>query len=322
MTNTLFVNLCKYTPGKDIDPEENFITEALVYMIKYSLDNGTDLSKRFINLLGANINDLELSSCLISSQTSFKTKRGDIARPDITIEFPDKYILVEVKVNAQINMYSIEDNSETSTINQLEKYSDIKVEKEKYIVLLSKNFVTDLKGCNKSLSWQKVYEILKIYRSEDKIEAFLIEQFKKLMEVRQMVVGKVGYEFENGVRALVNLMGQLNKVIAEIKIGSYKSQSASYCLGFHLLKNNKEAVGWIGIYYDHPERIAFELYNEKLKQFVVDKGLKENFTMAINNYYDYFYFEQKRYYCLTTEEQVEEIKSWARKTYELIKEFF
>ena len=55
MKKSLFSILAAYMSLETVTPEENYSTELLVYLLKYSLENETLLFSQFMELLGKEI---------------------------------------------------------------------------------------------------------------------------------------------------------------------------------------------------------------------------------------------------------------------------
>ncbi len=91
-----------------VTPEENYSTELLVYLLKYSLENGTLLFSQFMELLDKEITLSEYEQYTISTQNTLSTDINFLARPDITIETEGEFCFIEVKVESEINLYSKE----------------------------------------------------------------------------------------------------------------------------------------------------------------------------------------------------------------------
>jgi hypothetical protein len=84
MKDSVFSILHTYKPTESVNPEENYLTKLLVYLLNYSLKNETDLFKIIMTFLGEKIDRSDYKASKISTQNIFYAKNNDKAIPDIT----------------------------------------------------------------------------------------------------------------------------------------------------------------------------------------------------------------------------------------------
>ena len=82
---TLFVDLSKYKASLDVTPEENYSTELLAFILKYSTQQKTDLFAKFMDMLGEKISTVEYGDYEIDTQVSFTTTSNHINISDLLI---------------------------------------------------------------------------------------------------------------------------------------------------------------------------------------------------------------------------------------------
>jgi len=106
----LFHDLRKYTDIKSRTQIENFTTEALKYLLKYSLANKTSLAENIFYYFGIPVNRNEYEKVKISSQKIYNVE-GKKLIPDLTIQSDTNTIyLIEVKVDSKFNKYVDSEN--------------------------------------------------------------------------------------------------------------------------------------------------------------------------------------------------------------------
>ena len=81
--------------------EENYCTDALVWVINHLLNNEDELGRRILSLLCF---DEETSVYLAEGKITVKTQEtNELDRPDVVIEADGFIAIVEVKVGAQLS---------------------------------------------------------------------------------------------------------------------------------------------------------------------------------------------------------------------------
>jgi len=322
MKDSLFSTLSTYKPLETINPDENFSTELLVYLLKYSLENNTLLFSSFMNFLGVKVDESEYERFSIYTQRGFFTEDGKQVFPDIALETEDKLIFIEVKLESGLNYYDVEnEENRKEAINQIQLYQTIKTLKEKKIYLLTKYFCDlsfeDCSNFKKKLRWQDFYYLIKQYKTQDSVESYLIEEVRKYMEGKNMSIPKVSYEIMNGMESLKNLVAQMESALEGIP---YRRSFGYFWIGYYLLFNENQ-ICWVGTYYDG-KKLQFEVINENAinaiesreeNEFIWEKDRKKYVTD--------FDFEENHYFCLKAEEQLEILKKWIDSVYKKLVEY-
>jgi hypothetical protein len=306
-----------------ITPEENYSTELIVYLLKYSLENETLLFSQFMELLDKEIALSEYEQFTISTQNTLSTDINFLARPDITIETEGEFFFIEVKVESGINFYSTENKQGCKEIiNQIQMYQQIKTTREKNLYLLTKYNCDlpfdDCRDFKKKIMWQSIHQLLKNYESEDSVEEFLVTESKKYMEEKNMAIPKVSYELVNGMESLKNLLVQLRTALEGIP---YKFGGGSTWVGFLLLldKKQKSSSGWVGTEFDG-SRLNFS-YSDENAVKVIKSKYHNKYVEAGSQYETYFDFEENHFFCLKPEDQLIKLKKWIDENYKKLKEY-
>lgn len=191
----IFSALAKYNSASD----ENYLTEAFVFVINSLLKQDPSIGCSILNQLCVNNDEFVFNIDEgISVLTQEVTEEGT---PDIKISCPDKLIYVEVKHDSplghrQVSRYKRALESSTATI--------------KHVVLLTR-FAVDYENQEerpyKHGRWFEVYNWLDSAQKEvkDPINVYLIDEFKSFLEVKQMSMQRISWEYINGIPALNNL---------------------------------------------------------------------------------------------------------------------
>lgn len=318
MNNNLFIILSKYKAREGLTPEENFTTEILVYILKFSLKNKTKLFSCFMQLLMENVEIDNYSEYNISTQKSYFTDLCSVVYPDITIERNDKVFLIEVKIESGINYYEIYGkDGEEKIINQIEKYDRIDSHLEKNLFLLSKYICHekfDNYSCfRKKLRWNQIFENFKRYKSEETVEGFLLEQFMDYLKEKGMSLQKVSFEIVKGMESLGALFAMIEIALEGV---NYKKSFRYDWLGYYLLAEHglNKKVGWIGTYYDG-SKLLFEYEDES----VVESIKLKNSDILFEDNVAIFDFEKHMFFCLDAEKQLLKLKEWIDRNYNLAK---
>lgn len=322
MKDSLFKILSTYKPLDTVNPEENFSTELLVYLLKYSLENGTLLFSSFMNFLGVRVEESEYEKYAIYTQLVSFTEDGKKAFPDITIDTEDELIFIEVKLESSLNSYDIEnEENRTIAINQIQLYQTIKTLKKKNIYLLTKYYCDlsfeDCSDFKLKLRWQDFYYLIKRYIAEDAVEKYLIEEVKKYMEGKNMSIPKVSYEIMNGMVSLKNLIIQLESALEGMP---FKRTFGYSWLGYYLLFDSIQ-ICRVGTDYDG-KKLMFEVIDENVINAIESKDKSEVILEKEGKkYVTYFDFEENHYFCLKAEEQLEILKKWIDTIYKKVVEY-
>lgn len=324
MKKSLFSILSSYMSLETVTPEENYSTELLVYLLKYSLENGTLLFSQFMKLLDRRITTSEYDQYSVITQNTLSTEINFMARPDITIETEGEFFFIEVKVESGINFYSKENKQGCKDIiNQIQVYQQIKTTREKSLYLLTKHHCDlsfdDCRDFKKKLRWQSIHQLLKNYKTENSVEEFLIKESKKYMEEKNMAIPKVSYELVNGMESLKNLLSQLRSALEGIP---HRMKFTSNWLGYCLYLDEKQKgsfQGWVGTEYDG-SKLQFSYHDKNAIKVIKSKHSNE-FKKVKDSYEIHFDFEENHYFCLKPEDQLLKLKKWIDENYQKLEKY-
>jgi len=240
--DNIFSALAKYNSARD----ENYLTEAFVFLMNSLLVRDRPVGLEILAQLCVENDDFSFDANeAISVSTQETTEQG---RPDIKVFSPEKLIYIEVKHDSplapqQLSRYKEALASSVATIN--------------HVVLLT-CFAVDFgeheERPYKDVRWFEVFNWLVNgrTRAKDPVSLYLIDSFKSFLEVKQMSMQKVGWEYINGVPALTNLINMIEVAIQGASLRYQKSAGWDF-KGFYV--ENKEF--WIDIWYSDPLAVIF-----------------------------------------------------------------
>jgi PD-(D/E)XK nuclease superfamily len=247
--NNLLLALHTFAPHQD----ENFTTEAFVHLLRHLQNYEPRVACALFDFLtgeklGFGTNDC--SMLRVTTQWSFAG-----GTPDIVIEGPEQFVIVEVKVESE--------PGET----QLDRYRErlqLQQKKQKLLTLLSRYPVdsTETKKVDVHIRWHGIGRLLnqRLSKVTEPISTMLINQFLEFLKERGMAMEKVGWELVRGVQALLSLMGLLEEAMVSSKDMTKRERlggTSTNGFGFHI----KGTRCWSGVYLSRPQVLVFEAYN-------------------------------------------------------------
>ena len=305
----IFSALAKYNSARD----ENYLTEAFVFVInsllshKQGIDRG--VACEFLTKLCVKDDEFgfsEADNIIISTQDV-----TDEGTPDIKIFTPEKLIYLEVKHDSPLG---------EKQISRYKKALEHSVVPIKKVVLLTR-FPIDFKDEGerpyKHVRWHEIYNCLSVLRTKvkDPSNTYLIDSFNCFLEGKQMSIQKVGWEYINGVPALLNLLNMIEVAIESAGIPLYRDYPRAAALnwrGFYL--NSNEIC--CGIYYSDPMNIVLQLVDKK--KFDVHKVPKPTFDVEEDKKSIWFSLnlEECHFFSLNKDEQLKVIMKFVKASYE------
>ena len=245
--NNLLLALHKYAHQQD----ENFTTEAFVHLLRHVQVFEPEIARFLIRFLTGErikLTDEDCPKLKISTQNTFME-----GRPDILIEGPTHFIIIEVKVESQPGW------------DQLDRYREIlntKEEADKCLVLLTRYSVepNEAAKVDSFVRWDRIARVLNraLEQTHDRTCAFLIRQLLQFLIERGMAMEKVGWELVRGVQSLMNLMSMLGEAVTAAKVRQKSPTAGIEFFGRYLYIDDTEC--WTGVYYSKPQIIVFESY--------------------------------------------------------------
>ena len=246
----IFSTLAKYSLPQD----ENYLTEAFVFLINSLLVDEKAVGTRILNRLC--VEDGEIVFTVgddIAVSTQYAT---DLGTPDIKIFSPDKLVYVEVKDYSPVNA------------TQLRRYKEVLKSSDcgfKRLILLTRYAVNyeEHKGIpDRQVCWFEVYNWLKSLEPQHAISAYLINAFNSFLEDKRMSIERVTWEYINGMSAFNNLINMIEAAIKDVGVPFYRNRPRAAVWdskGFWL----EDKKYYCGIYYNAPLTLIFKAFNKK-----------------------------------------------------------
>jgi len=299
---SIFSTLAKYSKPQD----ENYLTEAFVFLINSLLANEKFVGIQILNRLCAESGELVfIVDDDIAVSTQYVT---DLGIPDIKISSPDKLVYVEVKG------YSPVEVTQLKRYKEVLKSSDCGFQK---LILLTRYAVNyeEHKGIpDRQVCWFEVYNWLKSLEPQHAVSAYLIDSFNSFLEDKGMSIEKVTSEYIEGMPAFNNLINMIEAAIKSVGIPFYKNypRAAAWDSKGFWLENKKY---YCGIYYNAPLTLIFKAFNKK--DLDIGKVASPTYPIreALASIWFMLQFEDVHLFSLDKDRQLEEITKFIRTAY-------
>jgi hypothetical protein len=296
----VFSALAKYNSARD----ENYLTEAFVFVLNSLLLKEHPIGLQILTRLCVKDNEFAFDPDeYISISTQETTEQG---RPDIKVSSLDKLIYIEVKHDSALG---------PQQLARYKKALESSVATIRRVVLLTR-FEIDFedqqeRAFDKHVRWFEVYNWLANAKAQDPLSVYLIESFKSFLEVKQMSIQKVGWEYINGVPAFINLINMIEVAIQGASLAIYKKSPGWDFRGFYI----ESPEFWCGIYHDDPLVLVFEItdkkqFNTKLVDTPSYPVREDKATIRFR-----LQLEDKYFFSLGKDKQLEEITNFVKKAY-------
>ena len=295
----IFSTLAKYNSLID----ENYLTEAFVFLINSLLTKERPIALEILTKLCVKNGDFSFGEDEhVSVSTQVATEQG---RPDIKVSSPDKLIYIEVKDYSPVD------------VDQLKRYKkDLESSNAdiRQLILLTRPPVdfSEHKGIpDKHVRWFEVYNWLANAKAQDPVSVYLIESFKSFLEVKQMSIQRVSWEYINGVPAFNNLINMIEVAIKGASLHVHQ-KSAGWGSKAFWLESKKY---WCGVYHNAPLAVVFKAFNKEdldtgkigTPSYPVKKALKSIwFQLRLDDIH---------FFSLDKDEQLEEITKFVKTAY-------
>lgn len=290
--------------GKYLTSEENYLTEAFVFLLNTLLARERALGVEILNkLCGANQLCFDGNED-ISVSTQKITLQGT---PDIKISCADKLVYVEVKYESDLGAKQVERYLEAL------KSSGIPTTCLVLLTKLSLEFGENETKPHKHVRWFEVHNWLGKLKAHDPVSEYLIDAFKSFLEVKGMSIQKVSWEYISGVPAFNYLLDMIEAAIKDANIPlfpGYPRSAAWERKGFWL--GDKEFL--CGVYYRSHLVLVFEWQNKKY-----DSKLLEKRSYELREEGEDIWFrlplEDIHFFSLDKDKQLEEITKFVKTAY-------
>jgi hypothetical protein len=302
-----FSRMSKYKESENKTQTENFTTELFVFIILYLINNKDKLVYKLLNEFGF-IGEIDLNKFSIQSQCSMTVGKKKVI-PDMLMEYNNKRIIIEVKIDSELNEYQLDKKS----LNQLELYSKIRIDNNDIdgIYLLTKRIIDIDNSLNNKIKnrifWSKIYSLLE--NSND----FIVGLFLDYLEEN----GMAPKELNGGIFDALDSLSCLTSLIQEsFPLGKYRISKFGYSkkegwFGCSIKKEEQDIL-WMGI--NGGDDIYVHIQKGLIKQ---DKGLAKKIATKIIPLAEDWIFEQialqKIITAKTYEKQKELLQKWFKK---------
>lgn len=231
--------------------DENFMTEAFVYLLQYLQKHEPKVAARLLSQITNNHLKVKTEECNdITISTQVSTDQG---RPDIEIKTSKSLVYIEVKSESGLGVMQMK---RYRTALEKSGYDDT------YLCLLTKYSI--VKGSDGDhpdffLRWSNIYEFLSNIVVTNDVSRYVLNQFMQFLESKGIVMEHVSWQLVEGVKSLHNLLNMLGKAIESNKIASKPLSGGKEYIGYY----TDEKRNWIGIYYSQPALLIFEVTSNK-----------------------------------------------------------
>ncbi len=279
--NNLLVNLHKWASKQD----ENFTTEAFVFLLNYLLDHEPEIAVNVLRKMTdgfLSLNPSKASTVSIKSQVI--TGKGN---PDIEISIDEYLIFVEVKIESDLGE------------DQLDRYIEIlngyKNRKTK-LILLSKYQIVfdDQKIPVYAIRWFQIYDWLRKELLDNELELpskYLLKQFLEFAGHQNLVIHKVDSLISEGLKIHQAKYGKVTKTLRGVKTidGLNAYEELHPLRDFFILM--REAINtipditqiWFGVGAHRGGWIGFNLNNMDYS-FSIGFRKSDKMTLEFNTY--------------------------------------
>ena len=291
--------------------QEDFLTESFRVVLDAWQQQSPDVCRQILRE-GFGIEWLQEGE--IEVMTQVEVRAGSV--PDMVLRCGKDVVFVE-------NKWDSEPSSE-----QLERYAEIcrcESEGEAVVVLLTARAHLLEDWCREhgvvSVKWNRIYrvlsDVLEQYGSDSKA-GFLTDQFVKFLEEEEIVMPKVGWQLVDGMRSFRALIRQLREAVTSLgeKVESPSGGQDFFGVYFRRSDLPNDFRLWLGIFYNQSDRLWI----------VVEKPLlisKTSWLVGFERVWDkpavYRTFDEMKYFHLSAEEQVAELRRFVDETVEKVK---
>ncbi len=274
---------------------ENFTSQAFVHLLRHLLTHESKAAVSVLkSLTGAWLRLDEDASEEVRIATQVRSPDG---QPDIEILLPGQFVIVEVKVDADISR------------GQLTSYRKILQESgcaRTRLVLLTR-FATDFKLGEEepdyAVRWYEVADWLEraAHAAKKETSTFLCRQFLGFLGGRGLTMEQVGWELVPGIRALSNFREMLEEALRELG-GKVTRGTGSDFAGCCYRIESRHL--WTGIEFSEPSVMKLIAYKGTIGSALV---LQKHLDLSSDSVH---------FFVLSNDRQIECIERFIRKAVE------
>ena len=244
-TMNVFEKLGKYGARE----EENYLTESFVYTLHLLCARvptlGLDVLEKALGLSFDQVLKSPASPEFITQQ---KVEDG---YPDVTIGFgADLLAYIEIKHDAPLHEGQLEYYKRMLSQSDTDTQSLVLLTRSKQ----NANETTLPDDEYHHVCWYEIHFWLRQCLGVDEVVDHVIQDFLEFLEEKKMSLQKVGWEYDNGVSALVDLTTMMEAAVSEVLPEKKFNRTAGWSWrGFYL---DKEF--FFGVRFDGPTTVVFE----------------------------------------------------------------
>jgi len=238
--------------------DENFMTEAFVCLLLFLQEHEQVAAVQLFKKISNGHIDVTAADCNeVTIVTQITTNEG---RPDIEIKSTTSLGYIEVKSESGLGH------------DQLKRYRSSLSKSgytDTFLILLTKYPVENGSNHHKPdlyLRWSDIYEHLSQLTISNDLSRYVVDQFMQFLEAKGIVMDHVSWQLVEGVKSLHNLLNMIGKAIEHNSIKSKPLSGGKEYIGYYTEGNRC----WVGIYYNQPAYLLFEL---NLKKTIDSKNL-------------------------------------------------
>ncbi|MGC9349994.1 MAG: hypothetical protein ACP5JG_17780 [Anaerolineae bacterium] len=275
MEPNIFSTLARYSGHA----EENYLTESLVFVARLLLERDPARGLEFANLLCCQDNEPWFTSApSVQISTQVNTPVGT---PDIELRNNDVLVYVEVKHDSPLG------------IDQLERYKeqlDQSGISRTRLVLLSRSRYSDVgtsldPSAYQRLYWYNIYNWLSDAETDDEVSRYFCDGLIDFLEEKNMSMKKVGWEYINGVPAMLDLTEMMEAaVIVALPDASRQRTGGWFWRGFYVSEDL-----FFGFRFSEPLKLVLENNkgnNPKTLECTLDLEAEHFFSLTNNEQLD------------------------------------
>lgn len=266
----IFSTLSKYASQQ----EENFLTEAFVYLIQKTLEREEDAGIEILSKLLSLKTVFIMDRSSLTLETQYSQEEG---RPDIVVRVGDDSIYyVEVKHDSKIGE------------NQLERYHKALIKEDvdhKKLVLLtrSRHSIQETEFTQDKyhhVCWYEISGWMSDIVVEDSVLEFLIDQFLEFLRLKDMSMEKITWEYIKGVPSFHNFANMLGIALAEALPKEKTRRTAGWnWIGYYIGEGTDL---WVGFRYKDHMKVVIENNNGNDPTFHEEISLEEAHFFSLN----------------------------------------
>ena len=285
-SNNLLITLSKWASGQ----QENYLSDAFVHLLNVLAQEASNVFVTLVSSMTGGIinppND-SVRQFRIVSQVS-----TGVGTPDIEINGPGCYGLIEVKDESGVNF------------EQLERYARLIEQSDashKCLILLTRHHVTDLGVSSPRISirWTQITEWLTGAKARYHLDAtplYTVEQFLGFLEAKGMSVNKAGWEMVSGIQQFKNFKVLLREAMESA--GAHRVWS-SYGADFNGWAipdgSSNHSAFYVTIRFEEPESLRFQckatfVLEQCKSAWVVDSWDRQSLERSLDLYSEEVHF--------------------------------